>query len=148
MIDVFQTGDAFALDGLPDRQKAVAITIAVVTLLVIVELVRKRKLREEYSLLWIVTALALLVLAWQPRLLNVFKNLVGIVEPQSALLFGALLFLMLTALQFSVRLSKLTYRNKSLSQRVALLEEELTRLRDGARRPRATETRPAKDDVA
>jgi cell division protein FtsB len=91
--------------------------------------VRRRKLREEYSVLWIVTAIGLLLLAWQYRLLTVFQQLFGIVEPQFALFFGALLFLVLIALQFSVRLSKLTYRNKFLTQRVALLHQEIEELR-------------------
>lgn len=119
----------FADDGLRPRQKVAAIVFSVTLLVVVVELVRRRKLREEYSVLWIVTAIGLLLLAWQYRLLTVFQQLFGIVEPQFALFFGALLFLVLIALQFSVRLSKLTYRNKFLTQRVALLHQEIEELR-------------------
>jgi hypothetical protein len=119
-------------DGLHPRQKTVAILVSILLLVVVVELVRKRKLREEYSVLWMATAVGLLLLAWNYRLLSVFQQAVGIVEPQFALFFGALLFLVLIALQFSVRLSKLTYRNKSLTQRIALLERELVELRTGA----------------
>lgn len=117
-------------DGLQPRQKVAAIAFSVTLLVVVVELVRRRKLREEYSVLWIVTAIGLLLLAWQYRLLTVFQQLFGIVEPQFALFFGALLFLVLIALQFSVRLSKLTYRNKFLTQRVALLHQEIEELRN------------------
>lgn len=122
------------VDGLPGHQKTVAIVLALAMFLVVLELVRKRKLREEYSLLWTLTAFALLVLAIQHRLLNVVKDLVGAVEPTSALFFGALVFLMLVALQFSVRLSKLTFRNRTLSQRVALLEDEINAVRAERRR--------------
>lgn len=142
-----QETDPYALDGLPPHQKLVAILFSLVMLVVVVELVRKRKLREEYAILWILTALALFVLAWQHRLLNVFKQAVGIAEPQSALFFGALLFLMLIALQFSVRLSKLTYRNKFLSQRLALLERELQELREQSEK-REAEPHEEKDEVA
>jgi len=117
------------VDGLPGHQKTVAIVLSIAMFLVVVELVRKRKLREEYSLVWMLTAFALLVLAIQHRLLNVVRDLVGAVEPTSALFFGALVFLMLLSLQFSVRLSKLTFRNRTLSQRVALLEDEIDSLR-------------------
>lgn len=136
-------------DGLQPRQKVVAIVIAIALLVVVVELVRKRKLREEYSVLWILTAVALMALAWEYRLLDVFQQAVGIVEPQFALFFGGLLFLMAIALQFSVRLSKLTYRNKSLTQRVALLERELDELR-ARRQPDHAEAAPesAADEVA
>ena len=134
----------FADDGLRPRQKVAAIIFSVTLLVVVVELVRRRKLREEYSVLWIVTAIGLLLLAWQYRLLTVFQQLFGIVEPQFALFFGAMLFLVLIALQFSVRLSKLTYRNKFLTQRVALLHQEIEELRsriepDSASDPREEE---------
>ena len=121
-----------AQDDLQPRQKVVAIVLALALLALVVELVRRRKLREEYSVLWIVTAVCLMALAWQYRLLDVVQRATGIVEPQFALFFGGLLFLMLIALQFSVRLSKLTYRNKALTQRVALLEREIEDLRDDA----------------
>ena len=124
----FVTG-ALGFEELPTHQRIVAVIVAILMLGVVIELVRKRKLREEYSVLWTVTAVLLLALALQSWLLDVFKNLVGIVEPQSALFFGGLLFLMLIALQFSVRLSKLTYRNKALTQRIALLERDIQELR-------------------
>ena len=52
------------LDDLPPRQKFVAILVAVTILLIIIELIRQRKLREEYSVLWIITGVSLLVLVW------------------------------------------------------------------------------------
>ncbi len=126
-------------DGLPGHQQWVALALASLMLIAVVELVRKRKLREEYSLIWIGTALILMVLAWQYPLLDHFRRLIGAVEPTSALFFGALVFLMLVALQFSVRLSKLTWRNRMLSQRVALLDRELQELREQTARPAAAE---------
>ena len=134
-----------AQDDLQPRQKIVAIVLALALLALVIELVRRRKLREEYSVLWIVTAVCLMALAWQYRLLDVVQHATGIVEPQFALFFGGLLFLMLIALQFSVRLSKLTYRNKALTQRVALLERELEDLRDDAA-PGLRATQPPRED--
>lgn len=117
-------------DGLPFRQQTVAIVLAVVILLVVIELVRKRKLREEYSAVWIVTGLALLAMSIWTGLLTTFQTTIGAIESTSALFFGALLFLMLLSLQFSVRISKLTSRNKTLCQRMSLLERELKDLRE------------------
>ncbi len=117
------------MQPLRDRQQAVAIVTALIMLLAAIELVRRRKLREEYSILWIGTGVVLLVLAFQQDLVVLFANLLGAASSTSALFFGALVFLMLLALQFSIRLSKLTFRNKALSQRLALLEEELDRIR-------------------
>ncbi len=118
-----------AVDVLPPRQRVVAVLVSILILLGVLELVRQRKLREEYSALWVVTALGLLVLALNYRILVWFTHLIGAVLPTSTLFFGGLVFLMLLALQFSVRLSRLTYRSRSLTRRMALLEEELRELK-------------------
>lgn len=140
------------LQELPHNQKITAVVLAVVMLTVVIELVRKRKLREEYSLLWIGTALVLLALALQPRLLNFFQTMIGAVMGTSALFFGCMVFLMLLSLQFSVRLSRLTFRHKQLGQQLALQQLELEqlhkRLREATDRHAETST-PARDgDIA
>lgn len=141
------------LQELPHNQKITAVVLAVLMLTVVIELVRKRKLREEYSLLWIGTALVLLALALQPRLLNLFQTMIGAVMGTSALFFGCMVFLMLISLQFSVRLSRLTFRLKQLSQQLALQQLELEQLRkrtrEAADRRQAEASTPARDgDVA
>lgn len=121
--------DAIVLEPLPGRQRLVAILLAVALLAVVVELLRRRKLREEYSLIWVVTALLLVVLAVWQELIVLFSAWIGAATATSTLFFGCLLFLLLAALQFSVRMSKLTHRQKALVQRIALLEAELKHLR-------------------
>ncbi len=119
------------LDPMPGRQRLVAIGLAAAVLVVVVELLRRRKLREEYSWLWVGTAVLLLGLAiWQESVITLSEWL-GAASTTSALFFGCLLFLLAICLQYSVRLSRLTARQKALSQRVALLEAEL-RLRQQA----------------
>jgi hypothetical protein len=115
----------------PVRQRILAISVAVAILILVIELVRRRKLREEYSVLWVVTAIGLLVIAFNVKWLLWATALVGAVQPPSTLFFGGLLFVMLLCLMFSVRISRLTYRLRTVSQRLALLEEELHR-RGGA----------------
>ena len=97
-------------DSLPPRQRLVAIILAVAILVVILELVRRRKLREEYSLLWLVTGGFLLLLTLNYRLLTGLTKLIGAALPTSTLFFGGLVFLLLVCLQFSVRLSTITRR--------------------------------------
>ncbi len=118
------------LGMLPFHQQAAAFVIALGVLIVVLELVRKRKLREEYSLIWTGAALILCTLALFPNLLYVFQSAIGAELGTSALFFGALLFLMLVALNVSVHLTKLTLRNKALSQRLALLEREIEEVRN------------------
>lgn len=126
---------AVDLEPLHDRQRLVALALALFTLLFVGELVRRRKLREEYSWVWIATSLALLLLAWKQDLLVSFSQMIGAASTVSTLFFGAFLFLFALVLQFSVRLSRLTHRHRTMGQRLALLEEELSRLRREA--PRA-----------
>ena len=132
------------LTRLPDHQKWVAIALAVSILVAVVELVRRRKLREEYAFLWIGTGALLLTLALEPRLLNLFCAAIGAKTPIPALLFGALIFLMLVSLLVSLRLSRLTIRTKALTQQLALQRREIEELRsqvaDLGREPRAGAT--------
>ena len=105
---------------MPFRQQALAITISVAILILIIELVRKRRLREEYAVLWIVTGVTLLVLALRFSLLQQLTRLISMVLPVSTLFFFALSFLMLLSLQFSVKISALTNQVQELAQRLAL----------------------------
>ena len=134
------------LEPLPDRQRLVAIAVAVIILVTVLELVRRRKLREEYSILWIGTAGILLILALFRGLILEFAAMIGAATTPSALFFGALLFLLLLALQFSIRLSRLTDRNRFLAQRMALLEEELKQVkRERGRRHEEQVRRPGEE---
>ncbi|MCA8949589.1 MAG: DUF2304 domain-containing protein [Planctomycetes bacterium] len=151
MFALLQDPDAVALEPLPGRQKLTAIVVAVGVLLLVLELVRRRKLREEYSWFWAATAMALIVLAVYDGCLVELSRWIGAASPVSTLFFGAFLFLLALALQFSIRLSRLTHRNRTLAQRLALLEEQIERMRqqDGNRNP-AARSRPDadRDEVA
>ena len=112
------------------RQRTIAIVGAVLVTVLVFELVRRRKLREEYSVVWIAVAIAVAVLALEQDLLLTVSAWIGASSSVSTLFFGALVFLFALVLQFSVRLSRLTLRHRILGQRVALLQEELERLRN------------------
>lgn len=102
------------------RVRLVAIAGSLVLLLLIVDLVRRRRLKEEYSVLWVLTALALLVLsAWLP-LLQWITNAIGGVAPSSTLFFFGLLFVFFMLLHFSLRVSTLERRLTTLVQEVGL----------------------------
>jgi hypothetical protein len=120
---------ATELEPLPGRQRAVALTLAAGLVLLTVELVRRRKLREEYSWVWVTTAVVLAVLAVHQDLLLSVSRWIGSSNVVSTLFFGGFLFVMALLLQVSVRLSRLTHRHRTLGQRLALLEEEVARLR-------------------
>lgn len=132
-----------------ERQRVVALTGAVVVALVVCEMVRRRKLREEYSWIWIAAALTVCVLALSRDLLLGITRWIGAASSASTLFFGAIVFLMALCIQFSIRLSRLTHRQRTLAQRLALLEEEARELRRQARRDEASPKGPErKDEVA
>ena len=106
---------------MPLRQKLIAILISLIIMGVIVELVRRRKLREEYSWLWLLTGLVMLVLSVWYDLLVMVTRTIGAVLPTSTLFFFGLIFLLLINLHYSMKISQLSTQVKNLAQRMALL---------------------------
>jgi hypothetical protein len=112
----------------------VAILGSCALLLVVLELVRRRRLLERYALVWLgVAALLLLLSAWN-GLLTSAASLIGISYPPSALFAIAFGFVILLLLHFSIAVSRLHDQSKVLAQRLALLEERVERQDDGASR--------------
>jgi hypothetical protein len=114
---------------MPIRNKVIALVVGLWMLFLIIELVRRRKLREEYSWLWLMTGSVILLLTLWFDLLKWMTELVGAVSPSSTIFLFAFLFLVFISLHFSVVISKLTDRNKELAQRYALLELEIHELK-------------------
>ena len=115
-----------AAAGTPLKVSLVAIGASLLLLIVIFELIRSRRLRERYALLWLLTGLVLLALsAWRGGL-NTIAGWVGVETYPPAVLFAvAFLFVLAVLLHYSTVLSKVTDQNVILAQRVALLELEL-----------------------
>jgi hypothetical protein len=125
------------------RIRILTIGGAAVVLLMVVELVRRRKLKEEYSVLWVVTAALTLVLAIWYSLLASVTRAIGAISTVSTLFFFGLLFCLVLLLHFSVRISSLERRLTSLVQEVGLMgvEEPDTPIEDVA--PAHAERAPA-----
>jgi hypothetical protein len=107
------------------RIQLVAIAGAVVLLLVVLELVRRRRLLERYALLWLFSAVILLALAIWRDALSTLADTIGIAYPPNALFFIAFGFVLVLLLHFSAAVSRLADQSKVLAQRLALLEERL-----------------------
>jgi hypothetical protein len=96
---------------------------------IVLEMVRSRRLEEQYSLLWVFTGAVLLLLSGWRALLDRLAVLVGVHYPPSALFLVGFGFFLVILLHFSLVLSKLASRTKELAQELALLEEEVRSLR-------------------
>jgi hypothetical protein len=94
--------------------------------LFVFELIRSRKLRERYALLWLATGLILTALsAWRGGL-NTIAGWLGVTGYPPAVLFAVgLLFVIAVLLHYSTVISRLSDQNTILAQRLALLEHEL-----------------------
>lgn len=107
------------------RIQLVAIFGAVVLLITVLEMVRRRRLMERYALLWLLSAVVLLSLAvWSGALASI-SHAIGVIYPPNALFFIAFGFVLLLLLHFSSVISRLSDQSKVLAQRQALLEERL-----------------------
>lgn len=108
-----------------DRAMIFGLLASVATLALVLELVRRRRLREEYSLLWLATALVLIVLSLSRPLLDVLAEIVGIFYPPSALFLVAVVFILFILLHFSTVLTRLAQENKETAQQLAILRWQL-----------------------
>jgi hypothetical protein len=106
------------------RIRILTIGGAVAILLMVIELVRRRKLKEEYSVLWVITAVLTLVVSIWFSLLQGVTEAIGAISPVSTLFFFGLLFCIVLLLHFSVRVSALERRLTTLVQEVGLMSVE------------------------
>jgi hypothetical protein len=94
--------------------------------LVVLELIRKHKLRERYALLWLVTGVVLTALSLWRGGLNTIAGWLGVRSyPPAVLIAVAILFILAVLLHYSTVISRLTDQNVLLAQRLALLEQKL-----------------------
>lgn len=107
------------------RIQIASVIFAVVVLFGVFELVRQRRLRERYALVWMAAALITLVLAIWKHLLIVISHAVGIATPSNALFVVAFAFVLLLLLHFSVSVSRLGDQTRVLAQRLAIVEQRL-----------------------
>jgi hypothetical protein len=127
--------------GLDSRVQIVAVVITVLLFGLVLELVRRRRLVERYALLWMLAAVALLVLAIWRDLLDIGSEFLGIAVPANALFLVAFAVVFVLLLHFSVVTSRLGDETKILAQEVARLDQEVRRMRasrngsQGAREP-------------
>jgi hypothetical protein len=116
------------------RIQIVAIVAALALLVVVLELVRRRRLMERYALLWLFSAIVILALAvWQDAL-EELAHAMGILSAPNALFFVAVGFILLLLLHFSAAMSRLSDQSKVLAQRQALLEQRVREVEDRAAR--------------
>jgi hypothetical protein len=105
---------------------SIAAAVASFLLLVVVfELIRSRRLRERYALLWLLTGTVLLALSVWRDGLNTIASWFGVeTYPPAILVAVGALFILAVLLHYSTVISRLSDQNTILAQRLALLEQQ------------------------
>lgn len=114
-----------------DRIDIVALIVSALLLLAVLELVRRRKLTEEYSFLWIGCSIVLLVLSVKREILDITARWLGVHYPPVILLLLLILMVFVASLCFSVIVSRQRRQIERLIEETAMLSAELRELRQG-----------------
>lgn len=104
------------------HQKIFALFIGISVFVVIIELVRRRKLEEEYSFLWLLIGCVIIVLVLWQNLLDWLTYFIGAKTPTTTIFIFGIVIVMLINLQFSVKITKLNKQVKKMAQQIALLK--------------------------
>ena len=113
---------------MPIQQQIFSLFVSVFVFIVIIDLVRKRRLREEYSVLWLATSVLMFILILRYKWLVSLTYLIGATTTTTTLFLFALIFLILLSVQFCIKISRLTDQVKNLSQENALMKLEIEQL--------------------
>ena len=103
----------------------IAIAGSVLVMLLVFQLIRRKKLREEYAILWFLASLVLIFFSLWRGSLDVLARILGVAYPPSVLLLGVIVLGFFIAIHFSIALSRLADQNKRLAQHLAILRHEL-----------------------
>lgn len=117
---------------LDNKVRIAAVIVTAIMLGIVLELVRRRRLVERYALLWMIVALALLVLAIWNQLLDTASSAIGVEFPPNVLFVAAFAVAFLLLLHFSVITTRLSEETKILAQEVARLDSEARAARAAA----------------
>ena len=126
----------------PTRIQVLAIIGSILFLILIVELIRKKKIKEEYGLLWIFFSAVFIVIAVWRQGLEVLSRLLGIFYAPAAFLLILLVAVFLILLQYSIVLSRLSENYKTLVQELGILR---MRIEEKDRISKSTEAKPDRD---
>jgi hypothetical protein len=107
------------------RLTALTAVTAVILLAVIIELLRRRQLREKYAVLWIGVGISVALLGFFPGMLNALARAVGVASGASLVLFLGVIFLLLVCIHLSWEASRLEEETRTLAEEVALIRAQL-----------------------
>ena len=109
-------------------QYALGICSALLTLIIVFEMLRRRQLRERHAAWWILAGLTALVISIFPQLLIWAASLLGFTVPINLVFFLSLFILFLVALQTSSEITRIERDNRLLVEQMAIIESRVSTL--------------------
>ena len=113
---------------LANRIQVFSIIGSLLLFLFILKLVKRKKLKEEYSLLWLAFGTIFIILSIFKPLLEIVASIIGVVYAPAALLLILVISVFFILIQFSIVISRLAEGNKNLTQEVGILKAEIKKL--------------------
>jgi hypothetical protein len=113
---------------MPVQQQIFALIVSAMVFVIVIDMVRKRRLREEYSVLWLLTSVVMFVLVFRYEWLVTLTVAIGAGLPTTTLFLFSIIFLMLLSVQFCIKISRLTDQVKTLSQENAIMKLDIESL--------------------
>lgn len=110
--------------------KFLAVGIAGLILLYVVDLIRRQKMTFKYSLAWLVTCALVLFFTYFDRVLYVLSGLTGFTLPSNFIFFLLLVFFVILSLMLTIYVNEQNSRSEALCQSMGILEYELKELKD------------------
>ncbi|MBC8147944.1 MAG: DUF2304 domain-containing protein [Bacteroidetes bacterium] len=107
------------------RIQIISIIVSLAFLFYVSRLIIKGKLREEYAIFWVIGTIVLIVFSFWRNGLDVMANIVGVYLPPNLMFMGAIFAILVYLLHLSTVVSKLHDQNKSLTQKIALLQNKM-----------------------
>lgn len=103
---------------------------SLVMLGIVLEMLRRRKLRERHALWWLFAGVIALIAGIFPNTVMALSEFLGFESPINLIFFSSFFVLFLVALQHSSELTELESHNRLLVERLTLLEAKLEKIEE------------------
>ena len=105
------------------RIQIIIAVIVLLALIVIVNMIRRKRLELRYALSWMIVGVGILVLDLFPQLINTLAHMLGIASPVNMLFFLGFCFSLVIIFVLTISVSRMSIRIKQLAQEIALYEK-------------------------
>ncbi|MGN6759855.1 MAG: DUF2304 domain-containing protein [Leifsonia sp.] len=105
------------------------IVAALVTLAVVIEMLRRGRMRERHAIWWLIAGTLALIIGVFPQILNWLSELLGVGLPVNLVFFVSIAVLFLVCIQHSSELTQLESKTRTLAERHAILQLEVEQLK-------------------